>query len=81
MRLVYDTSRGRPVLLAPESVTTLNDTGAAIARLCDGDHSVEAIVAELRGQYERVRADEVEAFIGRLAALRCLRRERSGGTP
>lgn len=73
VRLAYDKSRGKPVLLAPESVTTLNDTGAAIARLCDGRHSVEAIVAELRDRYDGVDAAEVDAFIGRLAALRCLR--------
>ena len=73
VRLAYDKSRGKPVLLAPESVTTLNGTGAAIARLCDGDHPVEAIVAELRESYADVRADEVEAFLAKLSGLRCLR--------
>jgi pyrroloquinoline quinone biosynthesis protein D len=73
VRLAYDKARGTQVLLAPESVTTLNDTGAAIARLCDGDHPVEAIVAELREQYADVRADEMEAFLAKLSGLRCLR--------
>jgi pyrroloquinoline quinone biosynthesis protein D len=73
VRLAFDKSRGKPVLLAPESVTTLNTTGAAIARLCDGSHSVPEIVAELRERYEHVDVAEVEAFIGKLASLRCLR--------
>lgn len=73
VRLAYDKSRGKQVLLAPESVTTLNDTGAAIARLCDGDHPVEAIVAALREQYADVRPEDVEGFLGKLADLRCLR--------
>jgi pyrroloquinoline quinone biosynthesis protein D len=73
VRLAFDKSRGQPVLLAPESVTTLNVTGAAIARLCDGDHSVPEIVAALRERYEHVDVAEVEAFIAKLAALRCLR--------
>jgi len=74
VRLAYDKSRGRQVLLAPESVTTLNDTGAAIARLCDGDHPVEAIVAELRERYSGVRAEDVESFLGKLSDLRCLKK-------
>lgn len=73
VRLAYDKARGTQVLLAPESVTTLNDTGAAIARLCDGDHPVDAIVAELREQYADVRAGDVEAFLAKLSGLRCLR--------
>jgi pyrroloquinoline quinone biosynthesis protein D len=77
VRLAYDKSRGRQVLLAPESVTTLNDTGAAIARLCDGDHPVEAIVAELRERYSGVRAEDVESFLGKLSDLRCLKKGES----
>lgn len=73
VRLGYDKTRGKPVLLAPESVTTLNGTGAAIVRLCDGSRSVEAIVAALREEYQDVRAEEVEAFLSKLAGLRCLR--------
>lgn len=83
VRLAYDKSRGTQVLLAPESVTTLNGTGAAIARLCDGEHPVEAIVAELREQYAGVRAEDVEGFLGKLSDLRCLRapsRPSEGGT-
>lgn len=83
VRLAYDKSRGQQVLLAPESVTTLNDTGAAIARLCDGEHPVEAIVDALREQYADVRPEDVERFLGKLSDLRCLRAPacgRPGGT-
>lgn len=72
VRLAFDSSRGRPVLLAPESVTTLNDTGAAIVRLCDGTRAPDEIVAALQDQYEDVDGKEVLAFLKRLAALRCL---------
>ena len=73
VRLAYDSARGGHVLLAPESVTRLNDTGAAIAALCDGTRSVEAIAAELRAQWSDVDLHEVRAFIERLRTLRCLR--------
>lgn len=73
VRLEFDSSRGTPVLLAPESVTTLNDTGAAIAALCDGTRSVAQIADHLREQYDDVDAGEVQAFIERLGTLRCVR--------
>jgi pyrroloquinoline quinone biosynthesis protein D len=73
VRLAFDKSRGKPVLLAPESVTTLNATGAAIVRLCDGTRTVDEIVAELREKYEHVDAGDVLVFLRKLAALRCLR--------
>ena len=69
VRLAFDGARGAPVLLAPESVTTLNDTGAAIVRLCDGTRTPEEIVAGLRDQWADVDATEVLAFLKRLAAL------------
>ena len=72
VRLGFDQTRGGPVLLAPESVTMLNDTGAAIVRLCDGTHTPDEIVAVLRDQWDDVDAKEVKAFLRRLAALRCL---------
>jgi pyrroloquinoline quinone biosynthesis protein D len=73
VRLAFDRARGKPVLLAPESVTTLNDTGAEIVRRCDGRHSVADIIAELKREYADVDAAEVGAFIDRLTGLRCLR--------
>jgi pyrroloquinoline quinone biosynthesis protein D len=72
VRLGFDGARGTPVLLAPESVTTLNATGAAVVRLCDGTRSPDEIVTVLRDSYEDVDPQEVEAFLKRLTALRCL---------
>jgi pyrroloquinoline quinone biosynthesis protein D len=75
VRLGFDKARGRPVLLAPESVTVLNSTGVAIVHLCDGTRTADDIVAELRERYSRVDGDEVREFIGRLMEMRCLRAE------
>lgn len=80
VRLAYDKARGKPVLLAPESVTTLNDTGAAIAGLCDGTRTMEEITGALRERFDDVDDGEVRAFIARLAALHCLRAEEAGDT-
>lgn len=69
-RLQWDPVRERHVLLAPEGVLVLNQTGATIVGLCDGERTVVEIVEELRGQYERVADDEVRDFLSRLAAKR-----------
>ncbi len=70
VRLSFDQARGQHVLLAPESVSVLNATGAAILGLCDGRRTVAEIVAQLRGRYDRVAEDEVQRFIARLAIKR-----------
>jgi pyrroloquinoline quinone biosynthesis protein D len=70
VRLTFDPARQRHVLLTPEAVSVLNDTGAAILGLCDGTRSVTEIVAELHGRYQRVDGDEVRLFLDRLAARR-----------
>ena len=50
-RLGFDPVRNRPVLLYPEGVVLLNDTGAAILDLCDGQRSVADIAATLQERY------------------------------
>jgi pyrroloquinoline quinone biosynthesis protein D len=70
VRLEWDSVRESHVLLAPEGVLVLNQTGATILRLCDGERTVVEIVEELRSQYDRVAGDEVRDFLGRLAAKR-----------
>jgi pyrroloquinoline quinone biosynthesis protein D len=77
VRLRFDAARQRHVLLTPETVTLLNDTGAAILELCDGERTVGEILGELRGRYDRVGDDEVRAFLAGLIAKR--RVEISGG--
>jgi pyrroloquinoline quinone biosynthesis protein D len=58
------------VVLAPEGVLVLNQTGATILSLCDGERTVVEIVEELRGKYNRVDGDEVRNFLARLVAKR-----------
>ena len=72
VRLAYDQTRQRHVLLTPETVTLLNGTGAAILELCDGMRTVAEILAELRGRYDCVADAEVRAFLDGLLAKRCV---------
>ncbi len=72
VRLTYSVARKRPVLLLPETVVVLNDTGAAILRLCDGSRTIGEIVEELGARYREVPAEEVELFLTGLAARRCV---------
>ena len=70
VRLDWDPVRERHVLLAPEGVLVLNQTGATILGLCDGERTVVEIVEELRGQYNHVAGDEVRDFLSRLVSKR-----------
>ena len=70
VRLEWDPVRERQVLLAPEGVLVLNQTGATILSLCDGERTVAEIVEELRGKYDRVDGDEVRNFLARLVTKR-----------
>lgn len=72
VRMRFDSARGQHVLLRPESVLLLNQTGADILALCDGCHTVAEIVETLHGRYDRVVEDEVRHFLARLAAKRCV---------
>jgi pyrroloquinoline quinone biosynthesis protein D len=70
VRLAFDPARQQHVLLTPETVTLLNDTGVAILELCDGRRTVAGILTELRGRYDRVADDEVLLFLADLLARR-----------
>jgi pyrroloquinoline quinone biosynthesis protein D len=70
VRLKFDPARSRHVLLTPEAVTVLNDTGAAILELCDGERTVAEILTGLHARYDRVADDEVRAFLADLRAKR-----------
>ena len=72
VRLTFDQARREYALLTPETVTLLNDTGAAILELCDGERTVGEILTELRDRYNRVADDEVRLFLARLVAKRCV---------
>jgi pyrroloquinoline quinone biosynthesis protein D len=70
VRLAFSRTRQRQVLLHPETVVVLNDSGAGILALCDGRHTVDEIVAELGERYQSVPDDEVRQFLTRLVARR-----------
>jgi pyrroloquinoline quinone biosynthesis protein D len=70
LRMRFDSTRKQHVLLGPETVVALNQTGADILAFCDGRHTVAEIVAMLHDQYNRVVGDEVRHFLARLAANR-----------
>jgi pyrroloquinoline quinone biosynthesis protein D len=72
VRLAFCRTRQRPILLLPETVVVLNDSGADILERCDGRHTVAEIVAELRARYQTVPDDEVRRFLTRLVARRCV---------
>lgn len=64
-RLQFDPVRNQRVLLYPEGVVLLNDTGAAILDLCDGRNSVADIAAILGARYQcDVTADVIEYLNG-----------------
>ena len=72
VRLSFDTTRQRHVLLSPETVAVLNATSADILRLCDGRRTVGEIAAELGRRYDGVADDEVRAFLNRMAVKHCV---------
>lgn len=64
-RLEFDPVRGQRVLLYPEGVVLLNDTGAAILDLCDGRRSIADIAATLGERYHcDVTGDVIEYLSG-----------------
>ena len=64
-RLDFDPVRQRHVLLYPEGTVLLNDSGAAILQLCDGQRSVSEIARILQERYgSDVTADVVEYLSG-----------------
>ena len=46
-RLKFDPIAKQEMLLFPEAALALNETGAAIVRLCDGARSIDEIVDQL----------------------------------
>ncbi|MGW7369264.1 pyrroloquinoline quinone biosynthesis peptide chaperone PqqD [Streptomyces sp. NPDC054841] len=65
--LRHDPVRTTDLLVLPERVVVLKGNAGSIVRLCDGEHDVEAIVAELAVRHPGAPvAAEVPAFLGRL---------------
>ena len=64
-RLEFDPVRQQRVLLYPEGVVLLNDTGAAILDLCDGRRSIADIAEVLKERYQvDVEGDVIEYLSG-----------------
>lgn len=67
-RIEFDSVRGRPVLLYPEGVVLLNDTGVAILELCDGRRTLQEIAGTLGARYEADVLSDVTEYVEQLAA-------------
>jgi pyrroloquinoline quinone biosynthesis protein D len=65
-RLQWDGVRNRHILLYPEGLVALNPTAAEILGLCDGQRTVEEIVAVLGSRYASggITADVQELLAG-----------------
>jgi len=50
-KLRLDPKTGKYILLYPEKGLLLNQTGAAILKLCNGDQSLSAIIAQLAVEF------------------------------
>jgi pyrroloquinoline quinone biosynthesis protein D len=68
VRMGVDAARGQHALLSPETVWVINDTGAAIVKLCDGRRTVAEIQAELQSRYAQVAEGDVLRFVADLIA-------------
>jgi coenzyme PQQ biosynthesis protein PqqD len=51
-KLRLDPKTGKYILLYPEKGLLLNPTGAAILKLCDGEHALSAIIAALAVEFQ-----------------------------
>jgi pyrroloquinoline quinone biosynthesis protein D len=71
-RLKFDPIANNEMLLFPEAALALNETGAAILRLCDGARSINEIVDQLSKNYGNAGRDalmrEVVDFLGTIRA-------------
>ena len=71
-RLKFDAIEKQEMLMFPEAALALNETGAAIVRLCDGAHSINEIVDQLSEKYSSADCDalmrEVMDFLDTIRA-------------
>ena len=72
-RLQFDPVRQRRVLQYPEGVVLLNDSGAAILELCDGERTVADIAGVLGERYQTDVAADVLAYLTDLADRELIR--------
>ena len=60
-RLRFDRHAQRYMLLYPEKGLVLNETGAEIAKLCTGEHSVAEIAERLSARWPEVARERIDA--------------------
>ena len=72
-RMDFDPVRQRHVLLYPEGTVLLNDTGAAILQLCDGQRTVAEIAGVLQERYGSEVTADVIAYLSGLAERELIR--------
>ena len=72
-RLEFDPVRQQRVLLYPEGVVLLNDTGAAILDLCDGSRSIGDVAAILQQRYQRDVTADVIDYLSQLSERELVR--------
>ncbi len=66
-RLDFDRVRQRRVLLYPEGAMFINETGAAILELCNGQHTVKEIASTLGERYGTDVNDDVLEYLTDMA--------------
>ena len=72
-RVNFDPVRQQHVLLYPEGVMLLNETGAAILELCDGRRSITEIAGILNERYHCDVLDDVTEYLSQLAEKEFIR--------
>jgi pyrroloquinoline quinone biosynthesis protein D len=72
-RLDYDPVRQRHVLLYPEGAVLLNDTGAAILALCNGNRTLGDIVTILGERYHADVTADVTEYLEQMAQRELVR--------
>ncbi|MEM7581635.1 MAG: pyrroloquinoline quinone biosynthesis peptide chaperone PqqD [Cyanobacteria bacterium P01_A01_bin.80] len=63
VRLHWSEVRQQYWLLFPEAALALNSTAAAILNKCDGNHSLDEIVKQLKQQYQDVNVSDVKNLL------------------
>jgi pyrroloquinoline quinone biosynthesis protein D len=72
-RIEFDPVRQQRVLLYPEGVVLLNDTGAAILELCDGRRSIADVATALGERYHCDVTSDVIDYLSQLADRELIR--------
>jgi len=72
-RLDFDQVRQQHVLLYPEGAMLLNETGAAVLELCDGQRSIVDIARILRDKYHADVTTDVTEYLSSLAEREFIR--------